>query len=64
DALIPALHAEIAKLEKELADPALYSRDPKAFNAKSERVGAARAEAEAAEMEWLDIEERREALAT
>ncbi|KJS37530.1 MAG: elongation factor 3, partial [Hyphomonas sp. BRH_c22] len=64
DALIPALHAEIAKLEKELADPALYARDPKAFNAKSERIGAARAEAEAAEMEWLDIEERREALAT
>ena len=62
DALIPKLHAEIAKLEKELADPDLYSRDPKAFNAKSERIGAARSEAEAAEMEWLEIEEKREAL--
>tara|TARA_R110000787_G_scaffold3868_18_gene14974 strand:- start:7051 stop:8868 length:1818 start_codon:yes stop_codon:yes gene_type:complete len=64
DALIPALHAEITKLEKDLADPGLYARDPKAFNAKSERIGAAREEAEAAEMEWLEIEEKREALAT
>jgi ABC transport system ATP-binding/permease protein len=64
DALIPKLQAEIARLEKALADPALYSRDPKAFNAKSDRIGAARAEAEAAEMEWLEIEEKRETLAS
>ena len=62
DELIPKLKAEVAALEKALADPALYTRDPKAFNAKSERIGAAREEAEAAEMEWLEIEEKREAL--
>jgi ATP-binding cassette subfamily F protein uup len=64
DAMIPKLQAEIARLEKDLADPALYSRDPIAFNGKSERIGAARVEAEAAEMEWLEIEEKREALTT
>ena len=63
DELIPKLKAEVAALEKALADPDLYSRDPDAFNAKSARIAAARAEAEAAEMEWLEIEEKREALA-
>ncbi|MCL4154618.1 UNVERIFIED_CONTAM: hypothetical protein GTU68_054912, partial [Idotea baltica] len=44
DDLILALPNEIAALEADLADPDLYSRDPAAFNAKSARIGAARAE--------------------
>jgi ATP-binding cassette subfamily F protein uup len=63
DALVPKLQAEIAKLEKDMSDPELYARDADAFNKKSVRVGKAREELEAAEMEWLEIEEKRDALA-
>jgi ABC transport system ATP-binding/permease protein len=63
DALVPKLQAEIAKLEKDMSDPELYARDAEAFNKKSIRVGKAREELEAAEMEWLEIEEKRDALA-
>ncbi|MBA4226752.1 MAG: elongation factor 3 [Hyphomonas sp.] len=60
--LIPKLQAEIAKLEADLADPQLYARDPGGFNKKSARIGAARNELEGIEMEWLEIEEKRESL--
>ena len=63
DALIPKLQAEIAKLEQDMADPDLYARDAEAFNKKSTRVGTAREELDMAEMEWLEIEEKRETLA-
>ncbi|MEZ6001462.1 ABC-F family ATP-binding cassette domain-containing protein [Hyphomonas sp.] len=63
DALIPKLQAEIAKLEQDMSDPDLYARDADAFNRKSTRVGAAREELDMAELEWLEIEEKREALA-
>jgi len=62
DALIPKLQAEIAALEKELADGSLYTRDGAAFNKKSARIGAARGELESIEMEWLEIEEKRAGL--
>jgi len=62
DALIPKLQAEIAALEKELADGSLYTRDAAAFNRKSARIGAARGELESIEMEWLEIEEKRASL--
>ena len=64
NALIPKLQAEIAALEKDLADAGLYARDPAAFTKKSARVGAARTELENIEMEWLEIEEKRASLAT
>ncbi len=60
---IPKLQAEIAKLETEMADPDLYTRDPEGFNARSNRVGTARETLDTIEMEWLEIEEKREALA-
>jgi ABC transport system ATP-binding/permease protein len=62
DGLIPKLQAEIAALEKDLADPGLYARDAAAFTRKSARVGAARTELENIEMEWLEIEEKRASL--
>jgi ATP-binding cassette subfamily F protein uup len=61
--LIEAGPGEIAKLEERLADPALYSRDPKAFSDLSARLDALRANVEAAEEEWLLLEEKRESLA-
>ncbi|MBI1254815.1 MAG: ATP-binding cassette domain-containing protein [Hyphomonas sp.] len=62
NALIPKLQAEIAALEKDLADAGLYTRDAAAFTKKSARVGAARTQLENIEMEWLEIEEKRESL--
>jgi len=62
NALIPRLQAEIAALEKDLTDAGLYARDAAAFTKKSARVGAARTHLENIEMEWLEIEEKRESL--
>ncbi|MGE0045302.1 MAG: ABC-F family ATP-binding cassette domain-containing protein [Hyphomonadaceae bacterium] len=59
---LPALGAEIAKLEADLADPALFARDAAAFQRTAARLEAARAELDAGETEWLEIEERRGAL--
>jgi len=62
NALIPKLQAEIAALEKDLADAGLYARDAAAFTKRSARVSAARTELENIEMEWLEIEEKRQNL--
>jgi ATP-binding cassette subfamily F protein uup len=57
---IEALGTEIAKLEKELGDPSLYSRDPARFQKLAARADAARAELDAAEERWLELEAKRE----
>ncbi|MBY0562872.1 MAG: ABC-F family ATP-binding cassette domain-containing protein [Hyphomonadaceae bacterium] len=62
DALIPKLAADIDAQERALADPAAFTKDPKAFDGAARRLQALRAQHEAAESEWLDIELRREAL--
>lgn len=62
DAAIAALPGKIAGLETDLHDPNLYSRDPSGFAKLSGALEAARAELAAAEEEWLELEERREAL--
>ena len=59
---IDALQAEMAALNEALADARLYSRDPRAFAAKTARLGAAQAELDAAETEWLELEMLREEL--
>ena len=63
DAAIAALPGRIAKLEADLADPNLYARDPAAFAKLSAALESARQELSASEEEWLELEERREALA-
>jgi ATP-binding cassette subfamily F protein uup len=55
------LGREIAKLEQFLSDPALYARDPRAFDKASAELAARRTALEAAEEEWLTLEELREA---
>ncbi len=62
DRAIPDLEAEIVRLESALADPDAYVRDPAAFQARTDRLAAAKADLEAMEEEWLAIEEKREAL--
>lgn len=64
EGLIERLPAEIARQDALLADPDLYARDPAAFDRAVKAAAAARAQLEAAETEWLDLEEKREALAT
>ena len=66
---LKTLPQTIAKLDKEIAavstkvgDAGLYTRDPKAFNAASDRLSAAQAELAAAEEQWLELELRREEL--
>jgi ATP-binding cassette subfamily F protein uup len=63
DAAMPRLAKEISALEARLADPDLYARDPAAFHAASASLDHARDDLAAAEEAWLDLEERREALA-
>lgn len=54
---IRQLEEECAALEEKLSDPKLYVRDPDTFNVSSARFTAARAELDAAETRWLELEE-------
>ncbi|QYC09064.1 ABC-F family ATP-binding cassette domain-containing protein [Brevundimonas nasdae] len=63
EGLIDSLPGVIAKHDATLADPGLYSRDPKAFDAAMKAADKARADLESAEMEWLELEEKKAALA-
>jgi ATP-binding cassette subfamily F protein uup len=59
---IEAIEAGIARDEKLLADPNLYTRDFARFASLSKAVEAAREEKDAAEMRWLELAEQVEAL--
>ncbi|WP_374347084.1 ABC-F family ATP-binding cassette domain-containing protein [Phenylobacterium sp.] len=63
DGLIAALPGQIAKLETQLADPNLYARDRAGFDKINAALEKARTDLSSAEEEWLELEERREALA-
>ena len=54
------LQAEIAKLQTQLDDPALFTRDRKAFDAASAAMTKAHADLAAAEEQWLELEMLRE----
>ncbi|MFT3988635.1 ATP-binding cassette domain-containing protein [Aestuariivirga sp.] len=56
------LQAEILKLEADMADPALFARDAKAFNSIASSLAAAREELSCSEERWLELELKREAL--
>jgi len=64
EALIAKSPAIIAKLEEALADPNLYTRDPVTFDKTMKALDKARADLEQAEMEWLELEEKKEGLAS
>ena len=59
---LPALAAEIERLEGRLSDPDLYVRDPTAWDKASAALATAREGLAAAETKWLELEERKEAL--
>lgn len=56
-ARIEELDAAIAQGEAQLADPDLYSKNPKKFEAVMAQVARARAEKDAAEERWLELAE-------
>lgn len=58
-----ALNTKIDSLKSELADPDLYARDAARFTKASEELTEATDALDAAELEWLELEEKRERLA-
>jgi ATP-binding cassette subfamily F protein uup len=60
---IEELEAAIARDEEALADPALYTKDPKTFAALTGAIEKARADKDAAEERWLELAEKAEGLA-
>ncbi|MCW1428056.1 ABC-F family ATP-binding cassette domain-containing protein [Novosphingobium sp. JCM 18896] len=54
---IEELEAAIARDEAAMADPDLYTRDPKKFAALSDTIAKARADKDAAEERWLELAE-------
>lgn len=61
-ARIEALKAELHKLEKVLANSALFTTDPKTFEKTSKRHAAASKELTVSEEQWLELEMMREEL--
>jgi ATP-binding cassette subfamily F protein uup len=57
---ITTLANEVASLQRQLDDPDLYSRDPKAFEAVSAALAERQAALDAAEQNWLELEILRE----
>jgi ATP-binding cassette subfamily F protein uup len=62
DKLMPKLTDEITALEQEMADPDLFTRNADRFHAASQELEAKREALDEAEMEWLELEEKRESL--
>jgi ATP-binding cassette subfamily F protein uup len=60
---IEHLEAQIAAVEDVLADPDLYTRDPKRFAELTEQAAKLRDQKHAAEERWLEVAEMAEALA-
>ena len=60
---IEHLEAEIAAVEDVLADPNLYTSNPKRFADLSDRASQLRADKHAAEERWLEVAEMAEELA-
>ncbi len=61
-ARIATLEGEIIGIEARLADPSLFAKDKRSFDAASARLTAAAAELAEAETRWLELELLRESL--
>ncbi|MEL7539590.1 MAG: ABC-F family ATP-binding cassette domain-containing protein [Pseudomonadota bacterium] len=62
EAAIPKLETEMTELETKLSDPNLFNDHPDEFQRINARLEAARVELEQAELDWMEIEEKKEAL--
>ena len=61
---IERLDALVAKANRELADPGLYARDPARFDRLTRGIAKAQADKSALEDEWLELEMKREEMAS
>ncbi len=61
---IEDLHSEIQSLQDNLSNPDLFTKDPDKFQTSTERLAAALSELGASEEQWLELELKREELAT
>ncbi|MGX1308996.1 ATP-binding cassette subfamily F protein uup [Amorphus suaedae] len=61
---IDALDAEMAALQAKLADPALFTKNPDAFQKATDELAAKAADRNAAEERWLELEILKEELET
>ena len=59
---IEKLEQDIVRDEEALADPSLYTRDPKRFAALTKAIEQARADKDSAEERWLELAEKAEGL--
>ena len=57
---IERMEGEIAQSEAVLADPDLYTRDPKRFAAVNDAIAQLRSKKEEAELRWLELAEKAE----
>ncbi len=57
---IKEAQAKLAKIEAEMADPALFAKNPDGFAARAKSHDALKAEIEAMEGEWMELEILRE----
>jgi ATP-binding cassette subfamily F protein uup len=64
EGLLASLPEDIARHDATLSDPDLYARDRKAFDKATANADRARTLLAAAEEEWLELEAKREALAS
>ena len=64
EGLLASLPEDIARHDATLSDPDLYTRDRKAFDRATANADRARSLLAAAEEEWLELEAKREALAS
>ena len=62
EGLLVSLPADIARHDATLSDPALYTRDRKAFDRATANAARARELLENAELEWLELEEKKASL--
>jgi ATP-binding cassette subfamily F protein uup len=60
--MIEDMETQIARAEKALTDPDLYSSDPTRFAQLMAEIDKTRTERDAAEERWLDLAEQVEAL--
>lgn len=59
---IAALEAKIVTIQTVLEDPELYASDPDKFNASVESLSNTQDKLDEAELQWLELEEKRDAL--
>lgn len=62
NALMPKWQAEIKNTEAALSDPNLYAKSPAKFDALMKTLEKLKTDLENGELEWLELEEKREAL--